>query len=388
MTGCVALILAGGSGARVGGDVPKQYLELSGRPVLRHAVDAFAGHPGVDSVQVVIRAGDDALYGRAVAGLDLPPPVRGGATRQRSGRAGLERLASAAPGRVLIHDAARPFPGRALTDRVLAELGRSAGAVPALPVGDTLKRGAGDPPAVAGTVARDGLWRAQTPQGFRFADVLSAHRAAPDEGLTDDADVAARAGLRVALVSGSWDNLKITVREDLARAEQIMAADGMHTRTGNGFDVHAVGAGDHVTLCGVRVPHDGGLRGHSDADVALHAVTDALLGAISAGDIGSRFPDSDDRWRNAPSRLFAVRAAELVARRGGRIVHVDVTVVCETPRIAPHRDAMRREVADMLALDVGRVSVKGTTTEGLGFLGRGEAVAAQATATVALPDSP
>ena len=389
MARCVVLVLAGGVGARIGGDLPKQYLTLAGKPVLRHTVEAFLGHPGIDSIQVVIGADDGELYADVVAGLRLPAPVRGGATRQDSGRAGLEHLAAAAPpDRVLIHDAARPFVDRALVDRVLAALEEAPGAVPALPVADTLKRSGGDPPTIAATVERDGLWHAQTPQGFRFADILEAHRAAEGAGFTDDAAVAAGAGLRVALVRGSEDNFKITTREDLARAERIAGNGEMLTRTGTGFDVHAVGDGDHVMLCGVPIPHERGLVGHSDADVALHAITDALLGAIAAGDIGSHFPPTDERWRNAPSRTFLEHAARLAGEGGGRIVNVDVTIICETPKIGPHRDAMRRAVADILSIGVDRISVKATTTERLGFLGRGEAIAAQASASVALPESP
>lgn len=389
MARCVVLVLAGGVGARIGGDLPKQYLTLAGKPVLRHTVEAFLGHPGIDSIHVVIGADDGELYADAVAGLRLPAPVRGGATRQDSGRAGLEHLAAAEPpDRVLIHDAARPFVDRALVDRVLAALEDAPGAVPALPVADTLKRSGGDPPTIAATVERDGLWHAQTPQGFRFADILEAHRAAGGGGFTDDAAVAAGAGLRVALVRGSEDNFKITTREDLARAERIAGNGEMLTRTGTGFDVHAVGDGDHVMLCGVPVPHERGLVGHSDADVALHAITDALLGAIAAGDIGSHFPPTDERWRNAPSKTFLEHAARLAGEGGGRIVNVDVTIICETPKIGPHRDAMRRAVADILSIEVDRISVKATTTERLGFLGRGEAIAAQASASVALPEPP
>ena len=389
MPRCVVLVLAGGVGARIGGDLPKQYLTLAGKPVLRHAVEAFRGHPGIDSIRVVIGAADGELYADAVAGLPLPAPVRGGATRQASGLAGLEHLAAAAPpDRVLIHDAARPFVDRALVDRVLAALEDAPGAVPALPVADTLKKSDGDPPVIAATVERDGLWHAQTPQGFRFADILEAHRAAEGGGFTDDAAVAADAGLRVALVRGSEDNFKITTREDLARAERIAGNGEMLTRTGTGFDVHAVGDGDHVWLCGIPVPHERGLVGHSDADVALHAITDALLGAIAAGDIGSHFPPSDERWRNAPSRTFLEHAAGLAGEGRGRIVNVDVTIICETPKIGPHRDSMRRAVADILSIGVGRVSVKATTTERLGFLGRGEAIAAQASVSVALPEPP
>ena len=388
MTRCIVLVLAGGVGARVGGDLPKQYLVLAGKPVLRHTIDAFRSHPGIDSIQVVIGVDDGDLYASAVAGLQLPAPVHGGATRQASGRAGLEHLAATGPpDRVLIHDAARPFIDHALIDRVLAALEDAPGAVPALPVADTLKRGDGSPPMVVETVERNGLWHAQTPQGFRFADILEAHRAADGCGLTDDAAVAGHAGLRVALVRGSEDNFKITTREDFTRAGRRAGSKEMITRTGTGFDVHAAGEGDHVMLCGCPIPHERGLVGHSDADVALHAITDALLGAIAAGDIGSHFPPSDKRWRNAPSRTFLEHAAALARQNGGQIVNIDVTIICENPKIDPHRDAMRHAVADILSIGVDRISVKATTTERLGFLGRGEAIAAQASASVALPEA-
>ncbi len=388
MTRCIVLVLAGGVGARVGGDLPKQYLVLSGKPVLRHTIDAFRSHPGIDSIQAVIGVDDGDLYASAVAGLQLPAPVHGGATRQASGRAGLEHLAATAPpDYVLIHDAARPFIDHALINRVLAALGDAPGAVPAFPVADTLKRGDGNPPMVVETVDRNGLWHAQTPQGFRFVDILEAHRAADGCGLTDDAAVAGHAGLRVALVRGSEDNFKITTREDFTRAERIAGNKEMITRTGTGFDVHAAGEGDHVMLCDCPIPHERGLVGHSDADVALHAITDAILGAIAAGDIGSHFPPSDKRWRNAPSRIFLEHAAALARQKGGQIVNIDVTIICESPKIDPHRYEMRHAVAKILSIGIDRVSVKATTTERLGFLGRGEAIAAQASASVALPEA-
>ncbi|MEX2455338.1 MAG: bifunctional 2-C-methyl-D-erythritol 4-phosphate cytidylyltransferase/2-C-methyl-D-erythritol 2,4-cyclodiphosphate synthase [Rhodospirillaceae bacterium] len=385
MGGCVALILAGGSGTRLGAEIPKQYLGLAGKPVLRRTVEAFLAHPSVDSVQVVIGPSDESLYEEATGGLDLPRPVVGGATRQESGRLGLEHLSANPPEFVLIHDAARPFVDAGTIDRVIAALATGPAALPGVPVADTLKRAAGEPLRVGDTVDRDGLWRAQTPQGFRYGAILAAHRAAAGDALTDDAAVAEHAGLAIALVPGNEDNFKITTRDDLARAERMTGNAMGDFRTGNGFDVHAFGEGDHVVLCGVRIDHGSGLEGHSDADVAMHAVTDALLGAIAEGDIGSHFPPSDPKWRGAASRLFLEHAGRLVAGRGGAISNVDVTVVCEAPRIGPHRDAMRASLAAILGIDVGRVGVKATTTEKLGFTGRREGIAAQATATVRLP---
>ena len=381
MSGCIALVVAGGRGARCGGDRPKQYQPLRGRPVLRHSLETLLAHPQIDAVRTVIHPDDRALYDEAAAGLDLLPPVHGGAERQDSVRLGLESLEAMAPRLVLIHDAARPFADPALIARVVAALDHDSAAVPAVPVTDTLKRGVDG--KIAGTVERAGLWRAQTPQGFRFADILAAHRRFAGVGLTDDAAVAERAGLAVALVEGSEDNVKVTTPDDFRRAEG-RGSDG-EFRSGTGFDVHRFTSGDHVMLCGVKIPHDAGLAGHSDADVGLHALTDALLGAIGDGDIGSHFPPTDPQWRGAPSDIFLAHAGRRVARLGGRIVNVDVTLICEAPRVGPHREAMRRRVAEILGIDVGRVGVKGTTTEKLGFTGRREGIAAQAAATVWLP---
>ena len=383
MTGTVALIVAAGRGNRFGGAGPKQYAPLGGRPLLRHSLERFRRHPGIAVVQAVIHADDQRLYAEAAAGLDLAGPTVGGASRQESVRRGLEHITVLAPERVLIHDAARPFVDAGTIDRVLAALTAAPGAIAALPVTDTLKRGAGE--QVIGTVPREDLWRAQTPQGFRFAEILAAHRAAAGAELTDDAAVAEQAGLAVALVDGAADNIKITTAEDLARAERWLAAQQGETRVGSGFDVHRFAPGDHVMLCGVRIAHDAGLLGHSDADVGLHALTDALLGAIAAGDIGSNFPPGEARWRGAESAVFLRHAAGLVAARGGRIAHVDVTLICERPKVGPHRASMAARVAEVLGIEAERVSIKATTTEGLGFTGRGEGIAAQATATVRLP---
>lgn len=382
MAGAAALILAGGSAVRFGGDVPKQYLTLAGRAVLRHSAETFASHPDIDAVRVVIRADDRAIYDDAMAGLDILAPVTGGTTRQESSRLGLESLAELAPDRVLIHDAARPFIDEATISRIIEALDANAATLPAIPVTDTLKRAAG------GTVDRDGLWRAQTPQGFRYDEIMAAHRTAAGAGLpplTDDAAVAENAGLDVALVMGNEDNMKVTMQEDFERAERLMAGRSGETRIGTGFDVHQFGPGDHVILCGVRIESDQGLIGHSDADAGLHALTDALLGALGAGDIGEHFPPSDPQWRGASSDRFLAHAASLVRARGGQIVNVDVTLICERPKIRPHRDAMRARVAEILAVNEDQVSVKATTTEGMGFTGRQEGLAAQAIATIELP---
>ena len=387
MSGCIALVVGAGRGTRFGGERPKQYQSLAGRPVIRHTLETFAGHARIDGVRAVIHADDLSRYEAAAEGLTLLAPVFGGATRQDSVLRGLESLVEDSPDTVLIQDAARPFVSAAIIDHVLDALEQVPGAIPAVPVSDTLKRsdpeGTGEAsPRIAATVDRRGFWRAQTPQGFRFAEILAAHRRFAGQDLTDDAALAERAGFAVALVPGSEDNVKITTPEDLMRAETLRLGE---FRTGTGFDVHRFGAGDHVMLCGVSIPHDSGLMGHSDADVGLHALTDALLGAIGAGDIGSHFPPSDPRWKGADSEIFLRHAGELVGARGGVIVHLDLTVICQTPKIGPHRDAMRARIAEILGLAVGRVSVKGTTTERLGFTGRGEGIAAQAAATVRLP---
>ena len=388
-----ALIVAAGRGTRARGPGrgpgpgPKQYAAIGGVPVLAQALRPFLAHPDIAFVAVAIARGDEALYRAAVAGLasdKLLSPIGGGATRQASVGNGLRALSAHLPDGVLIHDAARPFVTRDVIDRVLGALAQWPGAIAALPLADTLKK-AGPGGLIAATVDRAGLWRAQTPQGFRFADILAAHeraRAAGLEDMTDDAAIAEWAGLPVALVLGSVANAKLTTPEDFAMAER--AAGGPDVRVGQGFDVHRLVAGDHVWLCGVRIAHTQGLEGHSDADVALHALTDALLGAIGAGDIGQHFPDSDPHWRGAASGIFVGEALRLVRAHGGTIRNVDVTLLCEAPRIAPHRDAMRRRIAELLELEEARVSVKATTTEGLGFAGRREGIAAVATASVVL----
>ena len=384
MPGTYAILLAAGRGSRFGGAVPKQYRMLAGRPLLRHAAEALQRSGGIAGTLAAIRPEDRSLYDQAMDGLALLAPVAGGTERQDSVAAALESLAPLEPDAVLIHDGARPLLEPEVTARVIAALSEWDGAIAALPVSDTVKR-AGNDCAIADTLDRSGLWRAQTPQGFRFGPFLKAHRGYRGAALSDDAAIAERAGLRVRLVMGSEQNLKVTTEEDLARAERLLLARYGDLRTGSGFDVHRFGPGDHVMLCGVRVPHDRGLVGHSDADVGLHALTDAVLGAIAAGDIGQHFPPGDPRWRGAESAQFLRHAVELVRARGGILRHLDVTLVCEAPRIGPHRLAMAERVAAIAGLEAGRVGVKATTTEGLGFAGRGEGIAAQAVATVGLP---
>ncbi len=383
MSSCIALVVAAGRGTRLGAPLPKQYLTLAGEPLLRHTLRALASHPRISGVRAVIHPDDRAHYDEAARDLDLLAPVPGGAQRQDSVRLGLESLQEIAPDVVAIHDGARPFIEPALIDRVLDAVERAPGAIPALAVADTLKRGRDG--RIVETVDRSQLWRAQTPQAFRYAEILVAHRAAAGLELSDDAAVAERAGLTVSLVAGSETNLKVTAPEDLARAEGMLLARLGDIRTGQGIDVHPLGPGDHVWLCGIKVPHERALIGHSDADVGLHAITDAILGALGAGDIGQHFPPSDPKWRGAASDQFLHHAASLVAKRGGRIAHVDVTLVCERPKVSPHRPAMIARIAEILGLAPDRVSVKATTTEKLGFTGREEGIAAQAIATIRLP---
>jgi 2-C-methyl-D-erythritol 4-phosphate cytidylyltransferase/2-C-methyl-D-erythritol 2,4-cyclodiphosphate synthase len=378
-----ALVLAAGRGVRFGGETPKQYLPLGGASVLRHAVTAFTAHSRIDGVLLTIRPEDRETYNAALAGLDLLEAIPGGAERQDSVRLGLEALAPQRPSRVLIHDGARPFPEAGLIDRVIDALDRAPAAIPGLPLGDTIKRVADG--KIRETVDRSGLWRVQTPQGFHFEAILAAHRAAAGQALTDDAAVAEAAGIAPLIVAGSEDNLKVTTAEDLAAAERLIAARQGDVRVGQGFDVHPFGPGDHVWICGIQIAHDRALAGHSDADVGLHALTDAILGALGAGDIGMHFPPGDAKWRGAPSHRFLRHAADLVAAAGGSIAHVDVTLICERPKIGPHRDAMVARLAEILAIETRRVSVKATTTEQLGFTGRGEGIAGQAVATVRLP---
>jgi 2-C-methyl-D-erythritol 4-phosphate cytidylyltransferase/2-C-methyl-D-erythritol 2,4-cyclodiphosphate synthase len=377
----IALILAAGRGERLGSAVPKQFLSLGGATVLRRAALAFLGHPRIDGVRVI---GDPAGCDAALAGLGLAPAIAGGESRQASARAGLEALAAEAPpDSVLIHDAARPIVPARVIDAVLDALVSGAeGAIPAVAVTDTLKRGADG--VVGETVPREGLFRVQTPQGFRFGAILAAHRAAAGLSMTDDAAVAEAAGIAVRLVDGAEENIKVTLPGDLARAEAL-AGLSLIPRVGTGFDVHRLVPDRPLVLCGIVVPHPLGLSGHSDADVGIHALCDAIYGALAEGDIGTHFPPSEMRWKDADSAAFLRHAAGRVAARGGRIAHVDVTLICERPKIAPHAAAMRARLASLMGVTEGIVSVKATTTERLGFPGRGEGIAAQAAATVLLP---
>lgn len=371
-----AVVVAAGQGLRAGGTVPKQFALWRGKPLARHSVEALA-KAGVSPIVAVIPANWEDTAVEALAGVPGVRFVHGAASRQGSVRAGLEALASDAPGHVLIHDAARPDLSEAVIAALVAALEGQPGAIPVLPVVDSVVRGADG--LRGALVERDGLYRVQTPQAFRFDAILAAHRAwdgAADAG--DDAAVAEAAGLAVALVPGDERLKKVTFAEDLKD-------DGMThpaVRTGMGYDVHRLAEGEELWLCGVKIEHSKGLAGHSDADVAIHALVDALLGAVAAGDIGDHFPPSDPQWRGASSDRFLAHAGTLVAGAGYAIGNVDVTIICEAPRIGPHKAAMRARLASILAIDIAAVSVKATTTERLGFTGRGEGIAAQAVATV------
>ena len=384
-----AIVVAAGRGLRAGGDVPKQYRAIAGEAVIRPSLARLAAHRGIDAVQPVIHPDDEAMFRAATAGLDLLPAAHGGATRQGSVRAGLEALAARQPDLVLVHDAARPFLSDALVTRAI-DAGRSFGAaVPAIAVADTVKKvdAAG---LVVATLDRTDLRMVQTPQAFAFAMLLDAHRraaAAGREDFTDDAALAEWAGQRVSIFEGEAGNVKLTTSDDFVRAEAARMAALADVRTGNGFDVHAFADGDHVMLGGVRIAHSRGVTGHSDADVALHALVDAVLGALAEGDIGQHFPPSDPQWRGASSDRFLAFACERVRARSGMIAHLDVTIVCEAPRVSPHRDAMRARIAAIAGIPLTRVAVKATTSERLGFTGRGEGIVAMATATVRLPGS-
>ena len=392
-----AVVVAAGTGTRAAGldGLPKQYRAVAGRTVLAHTLAAFLDHPGIDRVVTVIHPDHGDLHAGATADLTgspkLLPPVVGGATRQASVRAGLEALADEAPDLVLVHDAARPFLSAAVLDRTIAALGSSDAALVGVRLVDTLKRADPDD-RVIGTVPRDGMWAAQTPQGFRFAALLAAHARAAVEGredFTDDAAVAEWAGLSVRLVEGERGNTKITTAEDLAEAERRMTIERFaalaDVRVGWGYDVHSFEPGDHVTLCGVKIPHEARLNGHSDADVPLHALTDAILGALGDGDIGAHFPPSDMRWRGCASAVFVRDAIARLKRRGGLLAHVDITIVAEAPKIGPHREQMRATVAEICEIPIDRVGLKATTNEKIGFVGRREGIAAMASATIRLP---
>ena len=365
------IIVAAGRGTRMGAGGPKQWRDLGGRPLVAHALETLRP---IGLAVLVIHPEDRPEAEAIAAGALL---VEGGTTRAASVRAALEALEGRGITRVLIHDGARALVTGSLVARLLAALDGAAGAAPALPVTDALWRGDGG--RVTGTTDRSGLWRAQTPQAFRYDAILAAHRAHPG-GASDDVEVARAAGLDVVIVEGEEENLKLTFPGDFARAERILKGRaGMDIRMGNGFDVHAFCPGDHVWLCGVRVPHDRALLGHSDADVGMHALTDAVYGALADGDIGRHFPPSDPQWKGAASHIFLSHAVGVMAARGFRLSNADVTLICERPKIGPHARDMASELARIMGVDAGRVSVKATTSERLGFTGREEGIAAMAT---------
>lgn len=372
------LIVAAGKSSRLPGDRPKPYRLLAGRAVVRHSVEIFTNHPDIATVHVVINPVHRPLYDEAVAKLGLSQPIEGGAERQDSVRLGLEALAVQSPDAVLIHDAARPCISVALIDRVIAALKTHDAVIPVIPVNDTIKRVQDG--AVSETLPRHELMAVQTPQGFSFSVILAAHRRFAGQAMTDDAALIEAAGGSVVTVEGEVENFKLTNAADWERMYR------METRTGMGFDVHRLteDAGRPLMLCGVEIASEWALEGHSDADVGLHALTDALLGALAAGDIGQHFPPSDPKWKNADSSAFVAEAMRLLAERGGQLNHADITLICEQPKIGPHRDAMRQKVAGLLHVDASRVSIKATTTEGLGFTGRGEGIAAQAVVTISI----
>ena len=388
----VALIVAAGESRRIGGDIPKQYQMLGDKSLLRRSVEAFLQHPMISGVKVVINPAHEAYYKEHTQGLKLLPPVYGGATRQRSVNRGLHSFAESAnpPDYVLIHDAARPNIAQELITHAVNALSEAAAVIPALPVIDTLKHIEND--RVVGTIERKNLFRAQTPQGFHFKAILEAHQRVGDYDYTDDAMVAENGGLEVKIMPGSEHNYKITTAEDM-RDAQLLLDHQYETRVGFGFDAHrlvphepdTITAKHVVMLCGVAVPFELGLEGHSDADVGLHSIVDAMLGAMGEGDIGTHFPPTDPRWRGVNSSRFILHAYQLLKQKHGKIVHIDVTLICERPRIAPQREAMIGSVAKLLDIEPSRVSVKATTTEKMGFTGRGEGIAAQAVVTVKLP---
>jgi 2-C-methyl-D-erythritol 4-phosphate cytidylyltransferase / 2-C-methyl-D-erythritol 2,4-cyclodiphosphate synthase len=387
------VVVAGGRGVRLGGDRPKQYLSCAGRPLIAHTLEALTANFPFSAVTVVIGPDDRTLYYEARAHLTasatagLGPPAIGGATRQQSVLAGLEALSGAMLDIVLIHDAARPFPSAALVARAIEAAERHGAAAPGTAMSDTVKQVDVEGRVVA-TPPRSALRAVQTPQAFRFPLILAAHRSAAAAGvgdLTDDVAVAEWAGAPAYVFEGDPANIKVTTMQDLEAAEARLTASLSETRVGQGFDVHAFAPGGHVWLCGVRIAHSAALSGHSDADVGLHALADAIYGALADGDIGQHFPPSDPQWKGTASKVFLAHAAERVRARGGLIVNLDVTLICEAPKIGPHRDAMRARVAEIAGIDIGRVAVKATTSERLGFTGRGEGIACLATATVRLP---
>ncbi len=385
-----AVIVAGGSGLRAGGERPKQYQMIGGKPVIRWTLEAFLRHPAISHIQVVIGDGHDALFADAASGLNVPQPVQGGKSRQDSCRLGIEACTAVSPDRVLIHDAARPFVSHSVISNVIAELDHCDAVVPGLPVADTMKYAPDG--FIQRTVDRGSMWFVQTPQAFNFQKILAAHRLAFREGkdgFTDDAAVAEYAGLQVRIAAGEQANKKLTTSHDVSLANKELAArqfvERPDVRTGQGIDFHVFEEGDGVILGGVKIPHQQKLKGHSDADVALHALTDALLGAMGEPDIGQHFPPGDPQWKDAPSATFLSRVMELLVLRKGIIANVDITILAESPRIGPHIAAMKSVLAPLLQISPDRIAIKATTTEQMGAIGRKEGIAAFATATIRLP---
>ena len=383
----VAIIVAAGAGLRAGGDLPKQFQLLEGKSVLRHTLEAFVRHPEIHTVITVIAQGFENHYAQAAVGLALPAAVIGGATRQESCALGIAAAAALQPDAVLIHDAARPFVSSKIISDVIAKLVEVEAVIPALPVADTMKRAKAG--MITQTLARDGLYFVQTPQGFHFNKIRVAHQALAAKGvnnLTDDAAVAEAVGMKVHIVAGDPTNRKLTSSQDMQDANQKMnQLRNTETRVGQGIDFHTFTTGNSIWLCGVEIPHSHSLLGHSDADVALHAITDALLGAIGEGDIGTHFPPSDPQWKNAKSAIFIEKAISLIKKRGGEIGNVDVTILAEAPKINPHLAVMKTALSRMLGIPIDRIAIKATTTEQMGAIGRKEGMAATAIATVRLP---
>ena len=384
MTDCTVLVLAAGNGSRISNSLPKQYILLNGKAVLRRTIEIFLIHPAITAVQVVISKEHKKFYSKAIEGLDLPAPIYGGKTRQQSALKGLVHLQEKQPKYVLIHDAARPFVDHKLIDRVLNRLATGKAAIPGIRLADTLKRVHSEHRSVVFTMDRKDCWCIQTPQGFHYQEILAAHGDFVNEEVSDDAAIAERAGLEVAVVEGNEQNFKITTDNDLEHANKLLSNELSETRIGSGFDVHSFCEGDHLYLCGVKINHDRALKGHSDADVAIHALTDALLGGLGLGDIGMHFPSDEDQWKNANSKIFLEKTKHLLFERGAKVGNIDITIICETPKINPHRERMTSSLAEILDIDTNRINIKATTTEKLGFLGRGEGIAAQASATIYL----
>lgn len=385
-----AIIVAAGRGQRLGGEIPKQYLDVGGMPILRRTVNIFLENPAIDYIQVIIHPDDQELYNSAVEGLDLPPPVHGGETRQQSVFNGLEAISDLMAEYVYIHDAARPFLKQGTLNKLISEVEEYGAAIPALNVTDTIKYMTED--SIQNTIDRNYLYRAQTPQAFRYKAIYMAHRRHENNDLTDDSAIAEQSGLKVRIIPGSEDNFKITTQDDLKKAHIMTQSSYTDVRIGHGLDVHAFetkkskSKSDHVILGGIKIPHGKKLKGHSDADVALHAITDALLGAMALGDIGEHFPPSDDKWKDASSDIFLKHAVKLIDEADGVIANIDLTIICEEPKIAPHRDQIRDKISEIVDLDIARISVKATTTEKLGFTGKKEGIMAQAVATIRLPE--